>query len=291
MELIYDMSGEDRVHHENEGYSTNIGSVAWNTTRKAEKLTNTSFIPFLATQLEKIKNETIKRDIYFTLGKIGENTGDKRVVGILLKRLEVETNKYTLEMILDRIYDQEEVPDCTPVLKMLNDHRWQVRYSAISVLGNCKSSVAEDTLIKIISESQEPNELSYALGSLWRFESTKAIPYIIPLIKHPIGEVRCSAIIAINELGDSSYLPLFIEAMTDRSPRVKYSALVALQNHGDESAIDVVYKRIKMILSRKRKIVSEELVIAFEFLKRYKEEYLKIQELLLDKVKKMGLPY
>ena len=55
--------------------------------------------------------------------------------------------------------------------------------------------------------------------------------------------------------------------------------MLALQNHGDETAIDVVYKRLKTVLSRKRKIGSDELVPAFEFLNRYREQHKKIQEL------------
>lgn len=277
--LINEMSGVDSVYDEKEGYYTNEGSTAWNATRIAEKLTDITYIPFLYDLLEKSKNETIKRDIYFTLGKIGVNTGDKRVADMLLKRLEVETNKYTLEMMLARIAEQEDVPDCLPILKFINDNRWQVRYSAIEVLGRCKSSAAEDALIKVITESQDEDDLCYAIGSLCEIVATRSIPYLLPLVKHTKGDVRRAALSAIDELGDSSFLPLFIEAMEDRSPSVKYYALLALQNHGDETAIDVVYKRVKTVLSRKRKIESDELVPAFEFLNRYREQYKKIQEL------------
>jgi hypothetical protein len=77
LELINQMSAVDSIYDEKEGYYTNEGSPAWNATRIAESLKDTTFIPFLSDLLEKSKNETIKRDIYFTLGKIGVNTGDK----------------------------------------------------------------------------------------------------------------------------------------------------------------------------------------------------------------------
>lgn len=177
LDLINEMSGVDSVYDEKEGYYTNEGSPAWNATRIAEKLTDTTFIPFLYDLLEKSKNETIKRDIYFTLGKIGVNTGDKRVADILLKRLGAETNKYTLEMILERIAEQEDVPDCLPILKCINDNRWQVRYSAIEALGRCKSPAAEDALIKVVTESQDEYDLCYTVGSLCEIGATKSIPF------------------------------------------------------------------------------------------------------------------
>jgi len=279
LELINEMSGVDSIYDEKEGYYTSEGSPAWNATRIVEKLTDTTFIPFLCDLLEKSKNETIKSDIYFTLGKIGVNTGDRRVADILLKRLEAETNKYTLEMILERIAEQEDVPDCLAIIKCISDNRWQVRYSAIEVLGRCKSPAAEAALIKLITESQDKYDLCYAIGSLCEIGATQSIPYLLPLVKHTKGDVRRAALGALDKLGDSSFLPLFIEAMEDRSPSVKYYALLALQNHGDETVIDVVYKRVKTVLSRKRKIESDELVPAFEFLNQYKEQHKKIQEL------------
>jgi HEAT repeat protein len=279
LELIKQMSESDSIYNEKEGYSTNEGSPSWNAFRKAEQLTDTTVIPFLKNLLEKSKDRETRENIYFTFGKIGVNTGDKRVVDILLKRLEVETNKYTLEMILDRIAEQEDVSDGLPIIKCINDNRWQVRYSAIEALGKCKSPAAEDALIKVITESQDENDLRYAICSLCDMSATKSIPYLLPLVKHTKADVRRAAIGALDELGDSSFLPFFIEAMEDRSPSVKYYALLALLNHGDETTIEVVYKRVKTFLSRKRKIESDELVPAFEFLNRYKEHHKKIQEL------------
>lgn len=279
LNLLNEMAGDGLVYIEEKGYSTSEGAPAWNATRKAEKLDHIALIPILCNLLEKAKKETLKQDIYFVLGNIGVNTGDPRVVHILLKRLEAEKNKYTLDSILSQLAKQKEVSNCAPILQFIDDPRWLVRHSAFQALSKCKCSAAEEALIQVITTSQDEYDLFYAIGSLCDLGATRSVPYLLPLMKHPKGEVRRSALSALDQLGDSTFLPLFIEAMKDRSPAVKYYALLAIQNHGDETAIDSVYQRVKTMLKRMRSIESNELVPAFEFLNRYREKYNHIQEL------------
>ncbi|USK68530.1 HEAT repeat domain-containing protein [Peribacillus asahii] len=269
IELVYDKKMKLYV---SEGPS-------WNAYRKAEQLTDITVIPFLNNLLEKIKDKKVRDNIYFILGKIGENTGDERVVNILLKRLEVETNKYTLETILDQIANQKDVPDYSPIMKFIDDKRTAVRYRAIQTLSKCKHPIVEDALIKVIDESQDQYDLCYASGSLSDIGTIKSIPHLIRLLERAKGDAKCVTLYALEVLGDPMLLPIFMEAMQDRSPTVKSYALSGLLKYGDETAIDVVYKRVKTVLTRKRKIESDELALAFEFLNRYKKEQKRIQQL------------
>lgn len=184
LELIKQMSESDSIYNEKEGYYTNEGSPSWNARRKAEQLTDTSVIPFLNNLLEKSKDREIRENIYFILGKIGENTGDERVVDILLIWLEKETNKFTLESILRRIAEQKNVKDCSTILKFLEDGRAAIRHDAIQALKACKSSIAEEALIKIITESTDGYDLTYANSVLYEIGSNKAIPHLINLLGH-----------------------------------------------------------------------------------------------------------
>ncbi|WP_366816512.1 hypothetical protein, partial [Streptomyces sp. NPDC013433] len=84
LNIINDMNGANTIYNEMDGTYSSKGSPSWNAYQKARSLTDTSYISFLSDLLEKSKKESIKRNIYFMLGKIGENTGDKRVVEILL---------------------------------------------------------------------------------------------------------------------------------------------------------------------------------------------------------------
>ncbi|MEC2074869.1 HEAT repeat domain-containing protein [Metabacillus fastidiosus] len=279
IKLIEQMSEAGLIYNEEEEYYTNEGAPSWNAVRKAEQLEDTSFIPFLNDLLEKSKDIEMRKNIYFILGKIGNNTGDERVVNILLKCLEVEMNKYILESVLDGIADQKNIPDYSPLIKFLDDKRHSVRHRVIRTLSRCNHREVEDALIKVIDKSQDQYDLQYAGGSLSNIGTSKSIPHLIRLLNRVKGDTKCVTLYALEVLGNSTLLPIFMEAMEDRSPAVKSSALSGILKYGDETAVDIVYKRVKTVLARKRKIESYELVPAFEFLMRYKENNEKIKKL------------
>jgi HEAT repeat protein len=279
LELIKQMSESDSIYNEKDGYYTNEGSPSWNARRKAEQLTDTSVIPFLNNLLEKSKDRATRENIYFILGKIGENTGDERVVDILLKWLEKETNKCAIESILKRIAEQKNVKDCSTILKFVEDERAAIRHEAILALRGCKSPVAEESLINVIKESTDSYALTYANSVLSNIGTNKSIPHLINLLGHPNGDVKCSAIGALEEIGDASLLPVFLKALQNRSVAVKGYAMLAIKKHGDETAIVPVIERIKTILKRKRIIESDELIDGLEILILFEREYAEIQEL------------
>lgn len=91
--------------------------------------------------------------------------------------------------------------------------------------------------------------------------------------------MKCSALWALNELGDASLLTTFIEALQDRSFAVKGYALLGINRHGNETAIKPVIERIKNMLKCKRKVKSDDLILALGFLIRFKKDYEEIDEL------------
>lgn len=279
LELIKQMSEADSIYDEKKGYYTSEGSPAWIARRKAEQLTDSSVIPFLTHLLEKSKDKEIRGNIYFILGKIGENTGDRRVADCLLKWLDTETNKYTLQQILNQIAEQRNIQDCSPIIKFIKDERASVRHSAIRASRACKSSIAEEALIKILTESSDEYDLTYANSALSEIGSNKVIPHLINLLGHPKVDVKCSALWALNELGNTSLLPIFLEALQGHPFAVKGYAMLAINRHGDETAINPVIERIKTILKRKRTVETDELILGLELLIRFEKEYQEIQEL------------
>ncbi|WP_420850653.1 HEAT repeat domain-containing protein [Peribacillus deserti] len=96
---------------------------------------------------------------------------------------------------------------------------------------------------------------------------------------HPKGDVKCSALWALNELGDASLLPIFLTALQDRSSAVKRYGMLGINRHGNQSAIKPVIGRIKTLLKRKRKSESGELTTALGFLIRFMAEYEEIRYL------------
>ncbi|MGI2326860.1 hypothetical protein [Planococcus sp. YIM B11945] len=90
VEMIKQMSEKDSLENEGEKGYINDDTLSWNAHRKAEQLSDPNVIPFLDDLLEKSKNGEIRRKIYYILGKIGKNTGNKYAVNVLLKWLEKE---------------------------------------------------------------------------------------------------------------------------------------------------------------------------------------------------------
>ncbi|WP_214805772.1 MULTISPECIES: hypothetical protein [unclassified Exiguobacterium] len=88
-----------------------------------------------------------------------------------------------------------------------------------------------------------------------------------------------SALNAISVLGDDSFLPMYIKGLEDWSVDVKSYALLGILKHGDASAVQLVIKRLKTMLKRKRQIQSDDGLVAFRFLNRYRQSEKTIPEL------------
>jgi hypothetical protein len=91
-------------------------------------------------------------------------------------------------------------------------------------------------------------------------------------IHHPKEDVKASAINALQEVGDPSLTPLYLDALGDRSWVGKDYAMKAIHAHGDVRAIEPVMARIRAILSRDRKTKMggwSELMYAVGYLKRW----------------------
>ncbi|MFJ7976773.1 HEAT repeat domain-containing protein [Peribacillus sp. JNUCC 23] len=112
-----------------------------------------------------------------------------------------EENTHKLSTLLETIGQGEiEIEDCSQIIKFINDKRTAVRHSAIEALRACKSSVAEEALIKIITESTDVYDLTYANAVLSKIGTNKAISHLINLLEHHKGGVKCSALWALNEI-------------------------------------------------------------------------------------------
>ncbi len=277
--LAEQMSIDEYVYDEERGYSTSEGSpsdLAYETARRFQDI---QMLPVLMDLLEQTKRLEMKRYFYFMLGTIGMNTGDVRVADLLLERLAQETKPTLIVKVLDELTKQERVDDATDIIKYVEDSRSAIRNSAIDALGSCRGALAEDALIRFITTSTDSFEIMSANFVLATIGTERVIPHLLPLLDHPKGDIRHSALNALSELGDDSFLPLFVKGLEDRSVDVKAYALLGIAKHGDASAIQPIIKRVKTMLKRKRQIQSNEILTAFRFLNRYRQSDKTIPEL------------
>ncbi|WP_214849929.1 HEAT repeat domain-containing protein [Exiguobacterium sp. s138] len=269
--LAEQMSIDEYVYDEERGYSTSEGSPSDLAYETARRFQDVQMVPVLMDLLEQTKRLEMKQYFYFMLGTIGTNTGDVLVADLLLKRLAQETKPTLIKSILDELANQERVDDATDIIQYVEDFRSAIRNSAIDALGSCRGALAEEALIRFITTSTDSFEIMSANFVLATIGTKRVIPHLLPLLHHPKGDVRHSALNAISELGDDTFLPVFIKGLEDRSIDVKTYALLGIVKHGDASAIQPVIKRLKIMLKRKRQIQSDEGLVALRFLNRYRQ--------------------
>ena len=233
--LAEQMSIDEYVYDEERGYSTSEGSPSDLAYETARRFQDVQMLPVLMDLLEQTKRLEMKQYFYFMLGTIGMNTGDVRVADLLLERLAQETKPTLITNILDELANQERVDDATDIIKYVEDSRSAIRNSAIDALGSCRGALAEDALIRFITTSTDSFEIMSANFVLATIGTERVIPHLLPLLDHPKGDIRHSALNALSELGDDSFLPLFIKGLEDRSVDVKAYALLGIAKHGDAS--------------------------------------------------------
>ena len=194
----------------------------------------------------------------------------------ILDMIPSEPRRQQLSELLNELRRLPEVPDSTVLLPLTRHRWWQVRHEAISALGRCRADpLAQKALLGVLADPADDGDRIYANAALSECGTARAIPALAAQIHHPKDDVKCSAINALKEVGDPSILPLFLDALTDRSPIAKWYAMTAIAQHGNEKAIGPVCERVRVILARRRKhlqLPQSELLQAVQFLARHHDD-------------------
>jgi HEAT repeat protein len=159
-----------------------------------------------------------------------------------------------------------------PLSELSTDKRPAVREAAIQALRNCSSPQAEDVLLEVLDRVTDRYCLTYANAALGDVGSKKAIPALERMLDQKADDVRGTAVHAIKKIAGGDALPLFVRVLVDdRSASVKWGAMLAINEHGDRSALEPVLQRVGSILRKKRAIgqlPKSELRAGLEFLAR-----------------------
>jgi len=251
--------------------------------KEAKTLDNPTYIEPIKQLIEKYssnstKDKDIRRRAYYLLEQFAVNTGSNEIFDYFADRLAVESDKDLLaDCLLLYFYSHSYLPLLEKLLLLLENQRSQVRNMVIKLLGAYPREEVEDILMRKLKQAHNSSEISHLLVSLGRIRSTKMRELLDSFFHHEKAEVRSSAVTAARMLGGQNFLHQYKEALKDRSREVKLTALYAILEHGDESVIDVVIERLKVIIKSKRKIEpvtakDSELVIILQFLLKFKGE-------------------
>ena len=191
-------------------------SISWQAYREAEKLSNKSFLPFLQnTIIENQKNtkrdKTIRKSVYFIIGRILMNSFDEKGCNFLIDRLDVETDKYLLEHMLGYL-SWVDIPlniDIEPIIRMSKSDKWLIRHSAIQALGSSSTIKSKEALYFYLNQTDEKKyefEIIYANVALGRMGKSEDITVLEKHLTSRVADVRDSATYAIESIKERSNL-------------------------------------------------------------------------------------
>lgn len=263
----------ERMNHQGDT-NTSDDSISWHAFRYAETLQDRTIIPLAIDLVERLESHEQRDSLYFILYHIGRHLGDRDVFLFLVDRLGLESNKYVLSSLLGHLATLDDgyqgIVSVKQLVPYATHSAWQVKYDAIQVFHLCDPIEAECFLrTQLAVQAHDAMALQYLVGELSYVGNKETIPSLIKLAEHQNGGVASSAIRTLTQLGDESLLPLFIECMSRRSIEVKYSALCAIDVHGDEHAVPIIIQRVRQLISRKRIVEDDALIVAMTFLSRY----------------------
>ena len=129
-----------RINTEETFTDSSTTTTSWKALREAETLSNPAFYPILKKIIlinPKPKDKKIRDAAYFILGKLLKNEPLDEQICFYLQQLEVETDKYILSGMLDRIADIKIPSDISvkPIVRLAMNEKWLIRHSAIRALG------------------------------------------------------------------------------------------------------------------------------------------------------------
>jgi len=183
------------------GYNSS-DTISWKALREAEKVDNVNYIPELIKFIDSEKDKKKRDKAYFLLGHIAKNTNDVGATEYLIKRVDKESDKYIVSSLLDRIayLKKPNGIDLQPIINAIESDKWSIRQSAIQSLKNSDDIIAENTLIGILSNSEDQYDLTYANATLNNIGTEKAIPYLEKHLNSRKRDVKGSAKFAIESI-------------------------------------------------------------------------------------------
>lgn len=191
-----------------EEVSSSDTSISWKAHREAEMIADVSLYPALRKLILlnlKPKDKKYRDAAYFIMGKLLKNCPENEYISFYLQQMEMETDKYVLSSMLDRVSDIT-IPiniSIEIIVALTMSEKWLIRHSAISALGSSTTSESKQALYYYINQMDEKAynyEITYANASLGKIGSVEDIPILEQHIKSKIHDIRDSAEFAIHRI-------------------------------------------------------------------------------------------
>jgi hypothetical protein len=183
-------------------------SLSWAAHRKAEKLNDFTLFPMLCDLIlenEGNKHKELRRNIYFVMGCLLRKKMIVTYCQYLIDRLGIETDKYTLALILNQIA-RLSIPrevNMDYVIKCSKNDKWLVRHSAITALRASDSESCREAArywVKQVDEKIYKYEIIYANACLNEIGVMEDIELLDIHTHSRIRDIKDSALYAIEAI-------------------------------------------------------------------------------------------
>lgn len=128
----------------------------------------------------------------------------------------------------------------------------------------------EDFFLEILQSSQDKHDLNYAGQALRAVGTDRAIPFLKPLAHFPVNDVRAVAVLTVAHIARATESDWYAELLDDPKFRMKDYALWAIQEAGDERALETVmsFFNAKRRLIESGKLDSFQIALGRDYLQR-----------------------
>jgi HEAT repeat protein len=195
-------------------------------------------------RLLKFENdETVRRDAAFAIGKISDPNSE------LYRSYDENNEKPGLEELVTALKDeniagQKDIvndlvgigePAVEPLINLLKDEKWRVRYYAAEALGEIGDKKAVEPLIDSLNDENN-GVRSNSMIALVEIGNPSLNPLINALNSNK-WQIRWHAAETLGEIRDKKALKPLIKILNDENPWVRKTGADALGCLGDECAV------------------------------------------------------
>lgn len=201
-----------RINTREEHFTDSRETTSWKALREAERLDDPGLFPLLREIIEANEGKgkerrEVRKAAYFIYGRLMEKAFSPAEAPFFLGRLAVETDRYVLSAILDRVADwgrrglllPGEV-DVSPVLTLTTDGRGWVRHDALRALSACPGEESREACAFYLRQEDEKAyqyEIYYANIALQTIGKPAEIPLLERFLKSRRPDLRLTAEYAI----------------------------------------------------------------------------------------------
>ncbi len=201
-----------RINTVDEHFTCSSETTRWKALREAETLDAPDLFPLLreiitSNEGKKKEKREVRNAAYFIYGRLMEKAFSPKDAVFFLRRLEVETDKYVLSSMLERVKDWSmrgnQLPagmDFSPILALTVDERWLVRHSAIHAHSACPGEESRRACAFYLRQEDEKtykNEIYYANIALQKIGMPEDIPLLERFLKSRRPDLKLTAQYAI----------------------------------------------------------------------------------------------